>query len=303
MNPEATNPHPAPEKLPLDCQPRPNIRYDIIGDVHGRFDKLADLMDHLGYGREGDCFIPPAGHRALFLGDLIDPKPGYAMPGGVSATLRAVKEICDRGDALCLIGNHEFNAVCYHNAAPSLDWPSHANASLPPDEVEGFLNRYIADLKGSSKSLTMAQYDRIESEKAKLEAHRAARAAEIREYSYSVPSAGDHLQPLATDRYESQVRAQLNSEWNCFLANPDERQRAMLEQEEEKLRAYRFYRLPSRAGESSDGMGNQTRRDDELDKFQRDVDAAVRDARARGDTRDDFDLIDAITDDLIEADW
>lgn len=92
--------------------------YDIIADIHGRFDKLNALMERLGYRKEGEAFIPPAGHKALFLGDLIDPKPGHPLPGGVRDSLRAVKAMCDRGDALCLMGNHELNALYFHSAGP-----------------------------------------------------------------------------------------------------------------------------------------------------------------------------------------
>lgn len=98
------------------------MHYDIIGDVHGRFDKLTLLMGRLGYREDGGGFIPPAGHCALFLGDLIDPKPGHVFPGGVVATLRAVKTMCDRGDALCLMGNHELNAIYFHNKGPDGNW-------------------------------------------------------------------------------------------------------------------------------------------------------------------------------------
>jgi hypothetical protein len=98
------------------------IHYDIIADIHGRFDKLAALMERMGYENDGLGFIPPAGHRALFLGDLIDPKPGHPCPGGVSDTLRAVKAMCDRGDALCLMGNHELNAIYFHSKGPDGKW-------------------------------------------------------------------------------------------------------------------------------------------------------------------------------------
>lgn len=98
------------------------IHYDIIADIHGRFDKLTALMDSLGYLKRGDGFVPPDGHRALFLGDLIDPKPDYALPGGVRATLRAVKSMCDCGDALCLMGNHELNALYFHSKGQDGKW-------------------------------------------------------------------------------------------------------------------------------------------------------------------------------------
>lgn len=89
-------------------------QYDIIGDIHGRYDKLAALMAQMGYQREGNGYLPPKGRMALFLGDLIDPKPGWERPGGVRATLHAVKAMVDAGHALCLMGNHELNALFYH---------------------------------------------------------------------------------------------------------------------------------------------------------------------------------------------
>lgn len=103
--------------------------YDIIGDIHGRFEKLAGLMDRMGYRRDGDGFIPPAGHKALFLGDLIDPKPGYSLPGGVRSTLLAVKGMTDAGHALCLMGNHELNALYFHSKGPDGEWLRHHGGS------------------------------------------------------------------------------------------------------------------------------------------------------------------------------
>ncbi|MCF7675462.1 MAG: hypothetical protein K9N23_02795 [Akkermansiaceae bacterium] len=98
------------------------IHHDIIADIHGRFDKLTALMARLGYAGNGESFVPPSGHRAVFLGDLIDTKPGHPFPGGVRATLRAVKAMCDRGDALCVMGNHEWSAILYHTKGPDGQW-------------------------------------------------------------------------------------------------------------------------------------------------------------------------------------
>ncbi len=98
------------------------IHYDIIGDVHGRIDKLEALLPRLGYHHDGISYVPPAGRRALFVGDLIDPKPGIAIPGGVRATLELVKAMHDRGHALCLMGNHEVNAIFYHTRGREVKW-------------------------------------------------------------------------------------------------------------------------------------------------------------------------------------
>ena len=101
------------------------FRYDIIADIHGRIDKLEGLLARLGYRHDGIGFVPPAGRCALFLGDLIDPKPGHGIPGGVRATLHAVRAMADRGHALVLMGNHELNAVCYHTPGRKEKWLRH----------------------------------------------------------------------------------------------------------------------------------------------------------------------------------
>lgn len=92
---------------------------DIIADVHGRHPQLRKLLGELGYRREGSAFIPPLGRKALFLGDLIDTKRGHAVPGGVRDTLQTVKAMQEGGHALAIMGNHEFNALCFHTAGPN----------------------------------------------------------------------------------------------------------------------------------------------------------------------------------------
>jgi hypothetical protein len=88
-------------------------QYDIIGDIHGRWDKLEPLLTKLGYQYNGQCHVHPEGRIALFLGDLIDPK-GHT-PNGTREVLVAVKSMCDAGHAQCILGNHEYNFVAYHS--------------------------------------------------------------------------------------------------------------------------------------------------------------------------------------------
>ena len=40
------------------------IHYDIIGDIHGRIDKLGSLLPRLGYHHDGISHVPPAGRRS-----------------------------------------------------------------------------------------------------------------------------------------------------------------------------------------------------------------------------------------------
>jgi protein phosphatase len=82
--------------------------FDIIGDVHGCYDELVQLLDRLGYqttavqnGERRIAVTPPAGRRAVFLGDLIDRGPN------TPDVLRLVMGMVEQGTALCVPGNHE----------------------------------------------------------------------------------------------------------------------------------------------------------------------------------------------------
>ena len=76
--------------------------FDIIGDVHGCFEELCELLGKLGYARaDAGGFIPPEGRKAVFVGDLVDRGPK------ISETLRLVMNMTAAGHALCVPGNHD----------------------------------------------------------------------------------------------------------------------------------------------------------------------------------------------------
>ena len=81
--------------------------FDVIGDVHGCYDELVALLGQLGYeiadGSAGTTPVvtPPAGRRAIFLGDLVDRGPR------VPDVLRLVMGMVEAGTALCVPGNHD----------------------------------------------------------------------------------------------------------------------------------------------------------------------------------------------------
>ena len=86
--------------------------YDVIGDVHGQFDKLAALLVKMGYASKGGSFVPPVGRQALFVGDLIDRGPEQVK------VLYAVRAMVDAGHARVVMGNQEFNAIGYVTEDP-----------------------------------------------------------------------------------------------------------------------------------------------------------------------------------------
>ena len=97
--------------------------FDVVGDVHGCFDELRELLAKLGYSvEEGEAppvegelrhgkllrDLPisyrvshPEGRKIVFLGDLVDRGPD--TPGVLRLAMSAVAQ----GTALCVPGNHD----------------------------------------------------------------------------------------------------------------------------------------------------------------------------------------------------
>lgn len=130
--------------------------FDIIGDVHGCYDELIDLLTTLGYRIEpapgapesAPAVISPADlpRKLVFLGDLCDRGPK------TPAVLRLVMRLVAEGRALCVPGNHDMklmraiagrNVQITHGLAESL-----AQLAAEPEsfrgEVREFLDRLVS---------------------------------------------------------------------------------------------------------------------------------------------------------------
>lgn len=78
--------------------------FDIIGDVHGCYDELVQLLGKLGYTiaqGEPTRVVHPDGRKLIFVGDLVDRGPA------VPQTLRFVMDVVEGGTGFCVIGNHD----------------------------------------------------------------------------------------------------------------------------------------------------------------------------------------------------
>lgn len=85
--------------------------FDIIGDIHGCYTELVQLLEKLGYAvlesrpgqslDSGPVYQHPEGRKLLFLGDLVDRGP-YIVE-----TLRLVHNLVSELQALCVRGNHD----------------------------------------------------------------------------------------------------------------------------------------------------------------------------------------------------
>ncbi|NOT73483.1 MAG: polynucleotide kinase-phosphatase [Cyclobacteriaceae bacterium] len=84
--------------------------FDIIGDVHGCFQELTELLTKLGYEIQrvpedqtnfGFAVIAPESRTAVFLGDLVDRGPDSP------SVLRLVMSMVNSRVAYCVPGNHD----------------------------------------------------------------------------------------------------------------------------------------------------------------------------------------------------
>jgi len=85
-----------------------HIEFDIIGDIHGHASELEALLIKMGYQNKSG-FYQHENRKVLFVGDYIDRGPQ------IRKVLQIVKAMTDHHEAIALMGNHEYNCLCYHS--------------------------------------------------------------------------------------------------------------------------------------------------------------------------------------------
>ena len=80
--------------------------YDLIGDIHGYTDKAENLLKKLGYLYKNGAYRHSQ-RQVIFLGDFIDRGPRQ------KDIINIIRNMIDAGSGLAIMGNHEFNAICY----------------------------------------------------------------------------------------------------------------------------------------------------------------------------------------------
>jgi len=86
--------------------------YDIIGDIHGYSKTLEALLQRLDY-KKSDGVYRHAQRKVIFMGDLIDRGPEQ------KEVVAIVRRMVEAGEAICVMGNHEFNAIAYYTEHPN----------------------------------------------------------------------------------------------------------------------------------------------------------------------------------------
>lgn len=85
---------------------------DFIGDIHGHFDALELLFKKLGYEKTNGVYKHPD-RIPIFIGDYIDRGPK------IKEVLHLVRKMQENESAYAIMGNHEYNYLCYHHCDES----------------------------------------------------------------------------------------------------------------------------------------------------------------------------------------
>ena len=130
--------------------------FDIIGDIHGCYDELVELLKKLEYEvTTKDCDVPivvsPQKRKVLFVGDYVDRGPK------IVDVLRLVMAMYKSGNALCVPGNHDVklaralrgkNVAQTHGLAESLNQLENETPEFREqvaDFIEGLVSHYVLD--------------------------------------------------------------------------------------------------------------------------------------------------------------
>lgn len=129
--------------------------FDIVGDIHGCFDELSELIVKLGYRpMEAGLYLPPEGRKLLFVGDLVDRGPKSPE------VVRFVMDMTKAGYALAVPGNHDIKFMrairgkkvqVTHGLAESLqqfeDYEHHYQgfSHVAADFIDKLVSHYLFD--------------------------------------------------------------------------------------------------------------------------------------------------------------
>ena len=180
--------------------------FDIIGDIHGCFDELIELLQKLGYKLstqpDGNITVePPKGRKAVFVGDYVDRGPK------VPEVLRLIMQMYETGAALCVPGNHDVklvralrgrNVKRTHGLAESLAQLAEESTEFKTDIAE-FLDSLVSHYVFDDGKLVVAHAGM----KAELQGRASRRVREFAMYGETTGETDEFGLPIRLDWAEA----------------------------------------------------------------------------------------------------
>jgi protein phosphatase len=170
-------------------------RCDVIGDVHGCYDELAELLVRLGHEALLDPDVAPAGAgeqpRVVFVGDLVD------RGDRILDVVRLVMRLRRRGHALAVVGNHDdrFLRWLYGRKVQvkhGLEQTAAEFEALPPDERDALREEMIRFFGGLPWALRIDGGHCIVAHAAwHAELHEGPSTEHLRSYTLYGPTTGN----------------------------------------------------------------------------------------------------------------
>jgi len=176
--------------------------FDIVGDVHGCYPELVELLERVDYRVVADdaggvTVTPPAGRRAVFVGDYVDRGPD------TPSVLRLVMGMAEAGTAICVPGNHDIKLVrklkgrdvrITHGLAQSLE-------QLEREPVE-FREQARDFLEGLVSHAVLDDGDLVVAHAGMKESYQGRASARVRDFALFGETTGE------TDEFGLPVRGQ-----------------------------------------------------------------------------------------------
>jgi hypothetical protein len=119
---------------------------DIVGDIHGEYDALVSLLNHLGYDEH---VHHPQDRTLVFVGDFCDRGPNSP------AVLKLVQRLVESGRAVAILGNHEINLLreeakdgsgWFFDSRATKDEPKYAPFHRPTPEERQQIVAFLSEL-------------------------------------------------------------------------------------------------------------------------------------------------------------
>lgn len=107
------------------------MKYSVIPDIHADFKRLKSSLKACAKSQ-----------KLIFLGDLIDAGDHVENPADLSV-LQSVRALCENHEALCVMGNHELNAILYHRKTQKkCQSPLREHSSNNLKQHKSFINEF-----------------------------------------------------------------------------------------------------------------------------------------------------------------